>query len=586
MVEISSPDDLEKWLQEKSVECSQIMALRCSLRVVPMLNEAVTSSNLNDNLKNQLILSVFRASLIAGVAADLPNLGTREVAHAAADAAADVAARAASDTIASATTRAAHAAARSAAHTTVHAAARSTTFAVVSAAHASNASIPIILNQDVPYLQLNETDENSSQKLLILPLWHSQKNPLDKNLQDLKELLIAVDPDWQFWIDWYQAKLDGTMHQGLTKAQQDDLYYQIATFPNELWEESAEAVNQLINQLMEEIKKGEVNDLEEEIEQPLDLEIPPQNEGALQFKTNEDGIIELDQEAIENELLNDQGAIDRHNEVDYLANELISSYDPNSSSANAARPIVTKVQRYLEALGDTPEDVNINFIIPRGEVLRQELEREENRDEFTSSPPLPDEFKSSLASLVSAHNLYVVLDPVLDKRDQARLGPDAKENLVSKEDGLKIVEDAFSEGLIEEEVAEILHEEAEAANEIPDPERRQDRRFSEIIKNLSRALLSNAQSIAKKIKEKQSDIIEVTVAGAGGAAVVTGSAIVVSSTSWAVIAGALGVGASASWVCFKILQNVVKNEDIYLKYFNHSKEMKSFIEALKKLPLK
>lgn len=407
-----------------------------------------------------------------------------------------------------------------------------------------------ILKQDIQTLEEQSSLSDPIRNVQNLSLWQSQQNYYKDEWRTVKQYFLLLDNNWQFWIDWYQSKLNGTLHPGLTQSQQEDLYYQIATFPNELWEEGAEAVNRRIAELMEEIKKSEVNDLEVEVEQPFDLEIPPQNKGALQFKTNEDGIIELDQEAIENELLNDQDAIDRHNEVDYLANELISSYDPNSSSANAARPIVTKVQRYLEALGDTPEETNINFIIPRGEVLRQELEREENRDEFTNSPPLPDEFKSSLASLVSAHNLYVVLDPVLDKRDQARLGPDAKENLVSKEEGLKFVDDAFNEGLIEEEIVETFHEEAETVHETTDPDRRQDRRFSESIKNLSRLLLSNTQKIAKKIKENQVDIIEVATASGIGA----GSVLLVTNATWTIIGGALGVGVT----CFKGLQWLVK----------------------------
>lgn len=602
MVEGSNRIDLEKWLSNKPKEWEQVLANRCALRVMPVLGGAIKYSNLSEVILNQLTLATMRASLTSEVAVVSSALEIKGFATSAARVADEVGSRLSPDNsvfvagssldfgYARAAGAAAVASARAIDAPSLTPYATLKTLSAYVAPHGKNVgdatglaavaagASDVALENDVRWLQNHENNEYCPQNLLLMPLWQGEKNPLLLEWESFKEALKKIDPNWQFWIDWYQSKLNGTLHPGLTQSQQENLYYQIATFPNELWEEGAEAVNRRIAELMEEIKKSEVNDLEVEVEQPFDLEIPPQNKGALQFKTNEDGIIELDHEAIENELLNDQDAIDRHNEVDYLANELISSYDPNSSSANAARPIVTKVQRYLEALGDTPEVANINFIIPRGEVLRQELEREENRDEFTSSPPLPDNFKSSLTSLVRAHNIYVLLDPVLDKRDQARLGPDAKENLVSKEEGLKFVEDAFKEGLIEEEIAETFHEEAETVHETPDPDRRQDRRFSESIKNFSRLLLSNTQKIAKKIKENQADIIEVATASGIGA----GSVLLVTNATWTIIGGALGVGVT----CFKGLQWVVKNEEWIIQRFDNKEEVKAFIETLKKWPIK
>ncbi len=589
MLNIKGFASIKTWLSIRPNNWGQVLAHRCALRSLPILNNETRNQNLNSPLTDSILIYCASANLISGIAIGLPKSsihlkGTQFEIQSSAKIRSNK--EVIDDAIYSVLFAAIFSLSASITNTnTVIKAYTSISNALDSLKKKDYQNSAFeALKHDVNWLDENIEAEGNPSELLSLPLWKTANKEINIDWLNLSKYALKLDPNWLFWIEWYQAKLDGDLHPGLSKAQQDDFYYQIATLPNEIWQEGADVINQLIAEMLVEFKKeheGIIFDDRKKTE-PLSLEIPPQNKNALQFKTNEEGIIELDTGANENELLNDQDAIDRHNEVDFLANELISSYDPNSSSANSAKPIVTKVQRYLEALGETPEEANVNFIIPRGEVLRQELEREENRDEFTSSPPLPDNFKSSLASLVGAHNIYVLLDPVLDKRDQARLGPDAKENLVSKEDGLKIVEDAFNEGLIEEEIVGAVSEDAETINEIPDPERRQDRRFSESIKNLSRLLLSNTQSIAKKIKENQKDILEAAVAGAGGGVLVTGGVIVVSSASWAVIGSIVGTG----YTCFKGLQWIVKNEEWIIQRFDNKEEIKAFIEALKKLPLK
>ncbi len=113
----------------------------------------------------------------------------------------------------------------------------------------------------------------SSADLLGFPLWRGENgNPLGLYWYEIKGWLRELNPNWQFWIDWYQSKLDGTLHPGLTQAQQEGLYYKIATFPNELWEEGAEAVNQRIAELMKEEAESASNDLVETIIAPDELD--------------------------------------------------------------------------------------------------------------------------------------------------------------------------------------------------------------------------------------------------------------------------------------------------------------------------
>lgn len=232
MVEISSPEKLKDWLKDKPVNWAQVLTCRIALRTMPLINEVVSQSEFHYKNTKYLTISVSRALLISGVAA---YSSTPEISNAAARAAytADAA-------------RAADAAD----------AADAAVYAALAAAYTADAAYTV-LSDDMQWLQTSHVDNNSPQQLLALPLWHDNQNPLNADWQALKQSLLALDPNWQFWVDWYQAKLDGTQHPGLKQAQQNDLYYKIATFPNHLWEEGAEAVNQHIAELMESYQSGE-----------------------------------------------------------------------------------------------------------------------------------------------------------------------------------------------------------------------------------------------------------------------------------------------------------------------------------------
>lgn len=253
MVNISSPDDLEEWLKNKPQDWGRLLAHRMVLRVVPVLNQAIGSPNLKIDLKSQLTLSVLRIPLSSEVAVYTSNPEIR-------DALRDIATAALNFHDVSAAGRVVYTAyvayaipgimnasdvarVESAADTVY-------TLHTKSVARIGSAA----LNHDVQWLEVNGLEEKHRQKFLGLPLWHGQSNPLETNWQDLKHALQAMDPNWQFWTDWYQAKLDGTLHPGLAKDEQDALYYEIAGYSDELWKEGATAVNEQIVKSLHDIK--------------------------------------------------------------------------------------------------------------------------------------------------------------------------------------------------------------------------------------------------------------------------------------------------------------------------------------------
>ena len=153
MVEISGIKDsesLEAWLEGQPREVSVWIASRAAARVLPLLWRRVLTKDWARK-RDLTALPVLRSLLISSVAA---KMSTYEMKAAAARAvAAD--------------------------------------FWDIVRADAAQVS-----DGDIPW---------------ILPLWGEAPNPFAENWQEVKARVQASDTadDWQFWIDWYQALLDG-----------------------------------------------------------------------------------------------------------------------------------------------------------------------------------------------------------------------------------------------------------------------------------------------------------------------------------------------------------------------------------------
>lgn len=226
-------------------------------------------------------------------------------------------------------------------------------------------------------------------------------------------------------------------------------------------------------------------------------EVEEQSPAALRFVSKGQEPVDFDETAGASDLQNDDEAKDRHIEVKRLAEDIIRRYNSGDRGGNAAAELIDDTKLLLEALGNEPRTVRAGLLIPRGDALRLLLAAQNNRDEFSDLPPLPDAIKLSLERLVSAYNTYVGLDSELSKRDEARFGPDARMMLVPPVDGQRVAHDAARLGAATTRVEAVLGEEAKVAPRLPNPDDRKSRRYSEGSKNLARALLGKAQSAAR-----------------------------------------------------------------------------------------
>lgn len=263
MVEISSPDDLNVWLRDRPVEWSTVIARRLALRGLPIFNSSRKQTKTRSVLLNRFFIATVRSLLVSEV---MHLANDAKVIHAANSSAERV------DFILHRTYNADGEFFRKSTAVYITRAANDALYAVLTkglnkcflATRATSATLSATkvdfnkpLNSDIQWLEEHKNKNEIFTKFLTLPLWIGT-NFLWSDWLEFKAHLIGQNFNWKFWIDWYQSKLDGTLHPGLTQSQQDNLYYQIATLPNELWEDGADAVNQRIAELLKEIKNGEV----------------------------------------------------------------------------------------------------------------------------------------------------------------------------------------------------------------------------------------------------------------------------------------------------------------------------------------
>ncbi len=170
-------------------------------------------------------------------------------------------------------------------------AARDATFAAISAAASSGAALEhdlaavrsdsrSTINRMVRVLAAKPLVEGAA-SLLATPLWpQSVPEEIVALWQTLQTDLIALDPSFEIWIDWYQARLDG-------KPLDWELERQWAILPDNLHGKGADEINEYLKV---------VRDLRARSATSEDApEIPESQTPGLQFAPQEDGKIGLKQ---------------------------------------------------------------------------------------------------------------------------------------------------------------------------------------------------------------------------------------------------------------------------------------------------
>jgi len=245
VVEFSKRQDVERWLKNKPREIAVIIAARAALRVVPILSESVQQRGDKAGKRElSLILAVLRATAAAWVAIESPTrtaAAARSASYAAYNYDNSVAAAASSSSAV-------------AAYTDEYAARGTAAIVICANASARVADIHGAGVEDTELIAYTAVSSDASlidegvqiSTLSHLPLWlkGSPRWARDSWIR-LKNVLRPLDEDWDVWMDWYEARLEGSpANEALEIAR--------VLIADEIWRQGPKVVNAEIKRLINE----------------------------------------------------------------------------------------------------------------------------------------------------------------------------------------------------------------------------------------------------------------------------------------------------------------------------------------------
>ncbi len=240
MAEFKNNGELEAWLEEQPHEVGVVIAARVALRVLPLLVYEFSNGELEpDIVASEIVLPVFRAMTVPWSAAKYGDHGAvMATAASAGRAAVHRAAAARSTAISASATAAAHRAAAASA-TVVNAAMATAAALAVSTARATAArpaDAYAEIKADAKRLEGGITPE----KIAGEPLWGNETPDwFHENWEQLKLNLIGLDPDWQRWTYWYEARRDGRLTYRASPKENEQIEIARALIANEIWEKGS-----------------------------------------------------------------------------------------------------------------------------------------------------------------------------------------------------------------------------------------------------------------------------------------------------------------------------------------------------------
>ena len=221
--EIRDRDSLEVWLKEQGREAAVWIAFRAAARVLPVWWQWTLSDEARE--REMTPLPVLRAVLTAGEAAKGHISEVKKAAlqfsysiHQGID-----------STRATLSYHAANMAVR--VSSSVH---EPIVLSAALSAEAVDFSDAIFTDSDIwEAVSADAEALEAGEDLSRAPLWPGD-NPLESKWQTVRRR--ATGPEWRFWLDWYQALLDGT------PSRNPALWRDIALIDDEIWQQGPKAV--------------------------------------------------------------------------------------------------------------------------------------------------------------------------------------------------------------------------------------------------------------------------------------------------------------------------------------------------------
>ena len=208
--------DFHNWQASQPREVAQVVAHRQAARVLPYVYDAPPRQKIDEDPYYEILKYIFRRS----TSAHMVTIGSNTLRKSAADAA--------------------------------DAAFASAGASFVSAAdNDPDTVVWAPLSAEVERIEAGMRPAD----LVLTPLWGDAPRPevVETKWQDMKAALLRDDPNWQFWIDFYEGILAGGAYAPARIALMD----KVAQMPDEFWQKPAREVNAHIAGMYEEFIRRE-----------------------------------------------------------------------------------------------------------------------------------------------------------------------------------------------------------------------------------------------------------------------------------------------------------------------------------------
>jgi hypothetical protein len=503
MAQITSRAELEAWLKDKPADFAQVIAARAALRVLPY----AFAKDVPKDWVSDFASPLFRASALSWAARNFPAHDMVAAAAAYAARAADAAAYAARAADAAAyAARAANAAARAA--RAADAANAAAADAAAYAARAANAAAWENINDDCAELE----KARAAERLTHRALWPAgEPKGWGEAYSFATERLDALDQGYGVWIEWYDRRVRGkeeafAIPGDKGRVEDKAILARLADATNEdFWDKGATYVNTTL--------QGWIDEARERAAVPSEPEA--QNINVIQFRQNGVGQFDPDFTAGTDELLTDQAAYDRHHAFVTTAREALSLCQGHNQIGHVAEHLTI----VIDAAGDQPPAMRVDLLVARGERMVDDL-----GDAVTELQPDPkvalDNLRekrivNAFKALIRDYTAMIKLDPALDRRQRLPLSDEPSASAVSPQQAIIFVNSSLVVGSITQSARDIIVENTADVPENGDIDNPRTWRFSEIVRNLPRAMVSFLWQYRGKIAGG----VATTVAGLGTAAI-------------------------------------------------------------------
>ena len=488
MVEITSRDELQKWLRDKPRECAQVIAARAALRALPYAFQP----HIADDWVAKFAVTLFRANAISWAARNFPAHDMERAAYAAADAAAFAAADAAyAAAYAADAARAADAAAYAAdAARAAYAAADAAraTYAAYAAADAARAAMWANVSADIDWLSREGDPALAARRLTRAPLWlRDAPKDWQSDWDAAAARLLTLDPSYQVWNEWYNRRISGNraafdIPGDTNRIEDKKILVALADATNkDFWDKGPTHVNTTLQRW--------IDDARERVRPTVDPGAYTQNPLAIGFGANAEGEVDALPELAGDRVLRDADARDRHR---IAREEALAALAASSRDVTQAYDIGDVMSDYLGAIGNDVEAIQPSPLVLVGDKLRRL--RAQYLSLTSNKPPLADAQHFALENWERAHNALVGIDPFLSRIERQSYGPDVPVTVITLDAIKAVIDNAREAGVASTQAQQML---TDAIDNVPAEATPDERRYRFSVESLKNFIRGTADLVRK-----------------------------------------------------------------------------------------